>query len=107
MPLTLRILWRMAYARRLEDWDRVACLMAAQSFEKVNPQTLNPIRRAEVERLRKKVYKNGSDRAFFTALGRALGDPNAVQTWQYREQERAAAEAEAARESAPDAPTSS
>ena len=94
----------MAYARRLEDWDRVACLMAAQSFEKVNPQTLNPIRRAEVERLRKKVYQNGSDRAFFTALGLALGDKEAVQRWQLTGTAKAA---EGAEKSAPDAPTSS
>lgn len=96
----------MAYARRLEEWDRFACLMAAQSFEKVNPQTLNPIRRAEVERLRKKVYKNGSDRAFFTALGRALGDKDAVQRWQSTGTDAAAAEA-VPRESAPGVPTSS
>ncbi len=94
----------MAYARRLEEWDRVACLMAAQSFEKVNPQTLNPIRRAEVERLRKKFYKNGSDRAFFTAIGLALGDKEAVQRWQSTATAKAAEEAE---KSAPDAPTSS
>jgi hypothetical protein len=98
----MRQLWRMAYARRMEDWDRVACLMAAQSFEKVNPQTLNPIRRAEVERLRKKVYKNGSNRAFFTALGLALGDKEAVKRWQSTATEKVE---EGAEKSAPDAPT--
>lgn len=96
----------MAYARRLEEWDRFACLMAAQSFEKVNPQTLNPIRRAEVERLRRKVYRNGSDRAFFTMLGCALGDKDAVQRWQSTGTDVAAAEAAETKESALGAPTS-
>lgn len=95
----------MAEARRREEWDRFCLVVAALSFEKVNPSSLNPIRRAETERLKTKAFKRRETNSFFMALGIGLGDKGAVEEWQKKalEPEEAAARAE---QSAPGKPSS-
>lgn len=94
----------MAWAKRREQWDHTCAILAVLSSERVDPNSLNPIRRMEVEKLARQSDKRGATNEAMMLIGVALGDKEAVQRWQCKGQ--ATGQAEAAEKSALGKPTS-